>query len=315
MAVNKTGELIGQLEKVIYGKGHQIRLAVAALLAGGHLLIEDVPGVGKTTLALALARSVDLSFGRIQFTPDTLPGDITGYTTIDMRTGEMRFHEGPVMNHIVLADEINRTSPKTQASLLEVMEERQVTAEGRTMPVPDPFMVIATENPVEFAGTYHLPEAQLDRFLMRLSMGYPTPDEEAEMLRSRLAGEWSEGVSTMVTREELLAMQRETSKIIVSAPIREYIIAIVTATRESSRLTLGASPRASLALARAAQGWAYLQGRTYVNPEDVQTVAPAVLTHRLVVSLEASLHKTTASDILKECMAQVNVPPAADLTV
>lgn len=315
MAVNKTGELIGQLEKVIYGKGHQIRLAVAALLAGGHLLIEDVPGVGKTTLALALARSVDLSFGRIQFTPDTLPGDITGYTTIDMRTGEMRFHEGPVMNHIVLADEINRTSPKTQASLLEVMEERQVTAEGRTMPVPDPFMVIATENPVEFAGTYHLPEAQLDRFLMRLSMGYPTPDEEAEMLRSRLAGEWSEGVSTMVTREELLAMQRETAKIIVSAPIREYIIAIVTATRESSRLTLGASPRASLALARAAQGWAYLQGRTYVNPEDVQTVAPAVLTHRLVVSLEASLHKTTASDILKECMAQVNVPPAADLTV
>ena len=315
MAVNKTGELIGQLEKVIYGKGHQIRLVVAALLAGGHLLIEDVPGVGKTTLALALARSVDLSFGRIQFTPDTLPGDITGYTTIDMRTGEMRFHEGPVMNHIVLADEINRTSPKTQASLLEVMEERQVTAEGRTMPVPDPFMVIATENPVEFAGTYHLPEAQLDRFLMRLSMGYPTPDEEAEMLRSRLAGEWSEGVSTMVTREELLAMQRETAKIIVSAPIREYIIAIVTATRESSRLTLGASPRASLALARAAQGWAYLQGRTYVNPEDVQTVAPAVLTHRLVVSLEASLHKTTASDILKECMAQVKVPPAADLTV
>lgn len=315
MAVNKTGELIGQLEKVIYGKWQQIRLAVATLIAGGHLLIEDVPGVGKTTLALALARSVDLSFGRIQFTPDTLPGDITGYTTIDMRTGEMRFHEGPVMNHIVLADEINRTSPKTQASLLEVMEERQVTAEGRTMPVPDPFMVIATENPVEFAGTYHLPEAQLDRFLMRLSMGYPTPDEEAEMLRSRLAGEWSEGVSTMVTREELLAMQRETAKIIVSAPIREYIIAIVTATRESSRLTLGASPRASLALARAAQGWAYLQGRTYVNPEDVQTVAPAVLTHRLVVSLEASLHKTTASDILKECMAQVNVPPAADLTV
>lgn len=315
MAVNKTGELIGQLEKVIYGKEQQIRLAVAALLAGGHLLIEDVPGVGKTTLALALARSVDLSFGRIQFTPDTLPGDITGYTTIDMRTGEMRFHEGPVMNHIVLADEINRTSPKTQASLLEVMEERQVTAEGRTMPVPDPFMVIATENPVEFAGTYHLPEAQLDRFLMRLSMGYPTPDEEAEMLRSRLAGEWSEGVSPVVTREELLVMQRETAKIIVSAPIREYIIAIVTATRESSRLTLGASPRASLALARAAQGWAYLQGRTYVNPEDVQTVAPAVLTHRLVVSLEASLHKTTAADILKECMAQVNVPPAADLTV
>ena len=217
------------------------------------------------------------------------------------------------MNHIVLADEINRTSPKTQASLLEVMEERQVTAEGRTMPVPDPFMVIATENPVEFAGTYHLPEAQLDRFLMRLSMGYPTPEEEAEMLRSRLAGEWSEGVSPVVTREELLAMQRETAEVIVSAPIRDYIVSVVTATRESSKLTLGASPRASLALARASQGWAYLHGRSYVNPEDVQAVASAVLTHRLVVSLEASLHKTTAADILKECMALVNVPPVADL--
>lgn len=313
MFQNKADLLIGQLEKVIFGKEQQIRLAVTALLAGGNLLIEDVPGVGKTTLALALARSVDLSFGRIQFTPDTLPGDITGYTTIDMRTGDMRFHEGPVMNHIVLADEINRTSPKTQASLLEVMEERQVTAEGRTMPVPDPFMVIATENPVEFAGTYHLPEAQLDRFLMRLSMGYPTPEEEVEMLRSRLAEEWREGVSPVVTREELLAMQRQTAEVTVSAPIREYIVAIVTATRESSRLTLGASPRASLALARAAQGWAYLHGRSYVNPEDVQAVVPAVLTHRLVVSLEASLHKTTAADILKECMALVNVPPAADM--
>ena len=183
------------------------------------------------------------------------------------------------------------------------------------MAVPEPFMVIATENPVDFTGTYNLPEAQLDRFLMRISMGYPAPEEEREMLRVRLAGERGSDLVPVVTREELLAMQRETAKIIVSAPIREYIIAIVTATRESSRLTLGASPRASLALARAAQGWAYLQGRTYVNPEDVQTVAPAVLTHRLVVSLEASLHKTTASDILKECMAQVNVPPAADLTV
>ena len=181
------------------------------------------------------------------------------------------------------------------------------------MPVPDPFMVIATENPVEFAGTYHLPEAQLDRFLMRLSMGYPTPEEEAEMLRSRLAGEWSEGINPVVTREELLAMQRETAEVIVSTPIRDYIVSIVTATRESSRLTLGASPRASLAIARASQGWAYLHDRSYVIPEDVQAVAPAVLTHRLVVSLDASLHKTAAADVLKECMALVNVPPAADL--
>ena len=313
MHENKADVLIHQLEQVIYGKGEQIRLAVAALLAGGNLLIEDVPGVGKTTLALALARSVDLSFGRIQFTPDTLPGDITGYATIDMRTGEMRFHEGPVMNHIVLADEINRTSPKTQASLLEVMEERQITTEGRTIPVPDPFMVIATENPVEFTGTYNLPEAQLDRFLMRISMGYPAHGEEVEMLRVRLMGETGKTLEPAVTREELLAMQRETAAIVVSAPIREYIVGIVTATRESSRLTLGASPRASLALAKAAQGWAYLQNRQYVIPEDVQAVASAVLTHRLVVSLEASLRKTTAADILKDCMAQVNVPPVTNL--
>lgn len=313
MHENKADVLIRQLEQVIYGKGEQIRLAVAALLAGGNLLIEDVPGVGKTTLALALARSVDLSFGRIQFTPDTLPGDITGYATIDMRTGEMRFHEGPVMNHIVLADEINRTSPKTQASLLEVMEERQITTEGRTIPVPDPFMVIATENPVEFTGTYNLPEAQLDRFLMRISMGYPTHEEEVEMLRVRLMGETGKTLEPAVTREELLAMQRETAAIVVSAPIREYIVGIVTATRASSRLTLGASPRASLALAKAAQGWAYLQNRQYVIPEDVQAVVSAVLTHRLVVSLEASLRKTTAADILKDCMTQVNVPPVTNL--
>ena len=315
MYTEKIDALIRQLEQVIYGKGEQIRLAVATLLAGGNLLIEDVPGVGKTTLALALARSVDLSFGRIQFTPDTLPGDITGYATIDMRSGDLRFHEGPVMNHLVLADEINRTSPKTQASLLEVMEERQITTEGRTMPVPDPFMVIATENPVEFTGTYNLPEAQLDRFLMRISMGYPTREEEAEMLRTHLAGDRGRALKPVVTREELLSMQRETAEITVSAPIRDYIVDIVTATRESSRLTLGASPRASLALAKAAQGWAYLQKRSYVNPEDVQTVAAAVLTHRLVVSLEASLHKTTAADILKECMAQVNVPPVTRTTV
>ena len=178
MADSRATALLNQMGRVLYGKSEQIKLAFSALLAGGHLLVEDVPGVGKTTLALALARSIDLSFGRIQFTPDTLPGDITGYTTIDMRTGEMRFNVGPEMNNIVLADEINRTSPKTQASLLEVMEERQITAEGKTLPLPAPFMVIATENPIEFTGTYDLPEAQLDRFLMRISMGYPDTADE-----------------------------------------------------------------------------------------------------------------------------------------
>ena len=309
MNIEKANVLMGQLERVIYGKHRQIRLALTTLLAGGHLLIEDVPGVGKTTLALALARSVDLTFGRIQFTPDTLPGDITGYTTVDMRSGEMRFHVGPVMNHIVLADEINRTSPKTQASLLEVMEERQVTAEGRTMPLPTPFMVVATENPIDFTGTYNLPEAQLDRFMMRISMGYPGPEEEMEMIRSQLEGAERAQVKPVLSREDLLTMQEDVKKVMVSDAIRDYIVNIVTATRESSQLTLGASPRASLALARAAQAWAYLQGRSYVNPEDVQEVAPAVLTHRLVVSLEASLRKATAADILKDCMTGVPVPP------
>lgn len=312
MSIEKANALMKQLEQVIYGKQEQIRLALTALLAGGHLLIEDVPGVGKTTLALALARSVDLTFGRIQFTPDTLPGDITGYTTVDMRTGEMHFHVGPVMNNIVLADEINRTSPKTQASLLEVMEEGQVTAEGRTMPLPAPFMVVATENPVEFTGTYDLPEAQLDRFLMRISMGYPAPEEEMEMIRTRLAGSGSAMLQPVLSREDLLAMQGEVTKVVVSEAIRSYIVGIVSATRASGRLTLGASPRASLALAQAARAWAYLQGRGYVNPEDVQAVAPSVLTHRLVLSLEASLRKATAGDVLKECMDSVPVPPVTE---
>lgn len=309
MSAEKANALLKQLEQTIYGKEQQLRLTVAALLAQGHLLIEDVPGVGKTTLALALARSVDLSLGRIQFTPDTLPGDITGYATVDMRTGELRFHQGPVMHNLVLADEINRTSPKTQASLLEVMEERQVTAEGRTMPVPTPFMVIATENPIDFTGTYDLPEAQLDRFLMRISMGYPQPEEESELLRARLAGESGRDLAPVLTRQELLDMQAEVQTVAVSEAIRDYIVGIVTATRQSSRLTLGASPRASLALAQASQAWAYLQGRHYVSPEDVQAVAPAVLTHRLVVSLEASLRQATAAQVLGECMAEVPVPP------
>lgn len=309
MASEKLTALLEQLQGVIYGKKEQTKLAVAALLAEGHLLIEDVPGVGKTTLALALARSIDLTFGRIQFTPDTLPGDITGYTTIDMRTGEMRFNMGPVMNNIVLADEINRTSPKTQASLLEVMEERQITAEGKTMPLPSPFMVIATENPIEFTGTYNLPEAQLDRFLMRISMGYPAPADEAKMLKARLEGADTAKLRPVLTRDELLEMQREAAAVTVSDAISDYIIRIVSSTRGSLSLTLGASPRASIALARASQAWAYIEGRSYVIPEDVQAVVPAVLTHRLVVSLDASLRKATAPDILADCMRSVAVPP------
>ena len=306
MSAEKISALLRQMNEVIYGKPRQCALAVTALLAGGHLLVEDVPGVGKTTLA----RSLELSFGRIQFTPDTLPGDVTGYATVDMRTGELQFRPGPVMNHIVLADEINRTSPKTQSSLLEVMEERQVTAEGRTLPVPDPFMVIATENPIEFAGTYNLPEAQLDRFLMRISMGYPERAEELAMLDAKLSGGADPmAVEPVLTREELLAARRETAQVTVSEAIGKYIVDIAEKTRHSPSLTLGASPRAVLALARAAQAWAYLDGRTYVLPEDVQEMAPPVLTHRLVLSLDASLRRTTAAEVLDGCIRAVAVPP------
>ncbi len=306
---DKLNALLEQLSSVIFGKEKECRLAVCALLAGGDLLVEDVPGVGKTTLAVALAKSLDLSFGRIQFTPDTLPGDVTGYSTIDMRTGELQFHEGPVMHNIVLADEINRTSPKTQASLLEVMAERQVTAEGRTMPLPRPFMVIATENPIEFAGTYHLPEAQLDRFLMRISMGYPSETDELEMLRARLAGADQASLAPVLTGQEVLDLQQAAAEVRVTDEIMRYVIRIISETRKNKSLTLGASPRATIALASCSRAWALIDGRDFVTPQDVQTVAPYVLTHRLVLSLEASMSSATASEILRDCVNRVAAPP------
>ncbi len=308
----KIEAVLKEMEKTIYGKREQCRLVLAALLAGGNLLLEDVPGVGKTTLALTLARTLDLSFGRIQFTPDTLPGDITGYSTVNMHTGEFIFHEGPVMNHILLADEINRTSPKTQASLLEVMEEKQVTVEGRTMQVPTPFMVIATENPIEFSGTYQLPEAQLDRFLMRISMGYPEKEDEEAMIERSLRGEDRAMPEKVLSREELLTMQEEAMQVKVSEPIRRYILDIVRSTRESRNLSLGASPRATLALLHAAQSWAYMNGQSYVIPEDVQAVVEPVLAHRLILSLDASLQNATNAGVLKECLRVVSVPPVTE---
>ena len=306
---DKLNALLEQLSSVIFGKEKECRLAVCALLAGGDLLVEDVPGVGKTTLAVALAKSLDLSFGRIQFTPDTLPGDVTGYSTIDMRTGELQFHEGPVMHNIVLADEINRTSPKTQASLLEVMAEWQVTAEGRTMPLPRPFMVIATENPIEFAGTYHLPEAQLDRFLMRISMGYPSETDELEMLRARLAGADQTSLAPVLTGQEVLDLQQAAAEVRVTDEIMRYIIRIISETRKNKSLTLGASPRAAIALASCSRAWALIDGRDFVTPQDVQAVVPYVLTHRLVLSLEASMSSATVSEILRDCVNRVAAPP------
>lgn len=306
----KIEKLMDQLNSVLIGKKEVTRLAVTTLLAGGHLLIEDVPGVGKTTLALALARSIDLSFGRIQFTPDTLPGDVTGYTTIDMRTGEMKFNEGPVLNNIVLADEINRTSPKTQASLLEVMGEKQVTAEGRTMPTPKPFMVIATENPIDFVGTYNLPEAQLDRFMMRISVGYPEAADEIDMLKAHAKG--SDELTPVLTKDELIAIQEEVAAVKVDDRINDYIVRIVSSTRSTDSLTLGASPRAAIALMQAAKASAYLEGRDFVKPEDVRELIAPVLAHRLVVSLDASLRMATAESVLKDCTKNITMPPVFD---
>ena len=306
---DKLNLLLTQLSSVIFGKERECRLTVCALLAGGDLLVEDVPGVGKTTLALALAQSLDLSFGRIQFTPDTLPGDITGYSTIDLRTGALQFHEGPVMHNIVLADEINRTSPKTQASLLEVMAERQVTAEGRTFPLPRPFMVIATESPIEFAGTYHLPEAQLDRFMMRISMGYPSEADELNMLRDRLAGTERPVLKPVLTGPEVLELQQAAAAVGMTDRIMNYIVRIAAETRRSKNLTLGASPRATIALARCARAWALLEGRDYVTPQDVQEVVPSVLTHRLVLSLDAGMRSVTPAEALQECFSRVPAPP------
>ena len=309
MLNEKIAMLLAQLEQVVYGKEQQCRLALTALLAEGDLLVEDVPGVGKTTLALALARSLDLSFGRIQFTPDTLPGDVIGYSTIDLHSGELRFHEGPVMHNIVLADEINRTSPKTQASLLEVMAECQVTVEGRTLPLPRPFMVIATENPIEFAGTYRLPEAQLDRFLMRISMGYPEEADELNMLRARLSGDRLAELQPVLNGQELLELQKEAASVHLTDEIGKFIVRLAAATRRSRSLKLGASPRAVIALGRCARAWAWLEGRDYVRPDDVLAVVPAVLTHRLVLSLEAGMRSATAASVLEDCVRTVAVPP------
>jgi len=296
-----------QLNSALVGKADVTRLAVTALLARGHLLIEDVPGVGKTTLALALAKSLDLSFGRIQFTPDTLPGDVTGYSTLDMRSGELKFNEGPVLHNIVLADEINRTSPKTQAALLEVMGEGQVTAEGRSIPTPSPFMVIATENPIEFVGTYNLPEAQLDRFMMRISVGYPKEEDEVAMLQRKAKEQ--KALAPLLSREELLDIQQEAAQVQVDESIQKYIVALVSATRETDQLSLGASPRAAIALMEAARAAAYLDGRDFVKPEDVRDLAVPVLAHRLVLSLDASLHKATAESVLGDCLKSVPLPP------
>lgn len=302
-------KIVDNMEKAIVGKREVIELALITFLSDGHLLLEDVPGVGKTTLGKALAQSVRCSFSRIQFTPDTLPGDVTGMTIYQMQTGQFTYMPGVVMNDIVLADEINRTSPKTQASLLEAMEERQVTVDGKTYPLPELFMVIATQNPVEQLGTWQLPEAQLDRFMMKVSLGYPNRiGEETEIVRRVLEQESAKGPEAVITREEVMWIKEAAARVKVHEDVMSYAVEIVRNTRKSKYLTLGASPRAAIALSRAARSRAWLKGRDFTVPEDVAALAEPVLLHRLILSPEARLEGKNAKEILKEAMYAVKVP-------
>ena len=272
------------IEKVIVGKSHVIHLVLIALMSGGHVLIEDVPGVGKTTLVSCLAKSLNLSFKRIQFTPDILPSDITGFSMYNFKTGEMEFHPGMIMSQVILADEINRTSPKTQSSLLEVMEEHQVTVDGKTYPVPEPFIVLATQNPIEYIGTFPLPEAQLDRFFIKISIGYPAKRDEMFILSRFQTQNPIKDLQPVANAQQVLEIQEAVKYIKVAEAIKEYIAEIVALTREHNDLTLGASPRGALALMRACQAFALLEGRDYVIPDDVQKMVTPVLAHRLILA-------------------------------
>ncbi|MBO4514932.1 MAG: MoxR family ATPase [Lachnospiraceae bacterium] len=297
-----------QMMEYFVGKESVAEDVLICLLAGGHVLLEDVPGVGKTTLARTLAKSMECDFGRIQFTPDTLPGDVIGTTVYRPNTGEFLYREGAVMHQIVLADEINRTSPKTQSSLLEAMAEGQVTVDGKPYALPEPFMVIATQNPVEFLGTYPLPEAQMDRFMMRLSLGYPDGEEERRLAKNFLEGKTVAEIQGVCTAEEVLAWKKEVEKVRLSDGLIKYVQEMVGLTRSEKNFVLGASPRAMLALIRASQAKAFLLGRDFVKPDDVKAVAVNVLHHRLSLTPEAKIRKEDVDRILKELILKTKVP-------
>lgn len=296
------------INTLFVGKEEVVENVLTCLLAGGHILLEDVPGVGKTTLARVLAGSMGCSMGRIQFTPDTLPGDIVGMSVYNMKTGEFEHRDGVIMNQILLADEINRTSPKTQSSLLEAMAEGQVTVDGETYLLPKPFMVIATQNPVEFLGTYPLPEAQMDRFMMRLSIGYPDREQEILMATQFLSGKTPDTVQEVCTPEDILELQKEVAQVRVNEAVLGYIEDMITLTRKEERFVLGASPRAMLALLRGAQARAYMQGRDFVKPDDVKQIAQVILLHRLVLSSDARIRKEDPAAVLKSLIVKAKVP-------
>lgn len=290
------------------GKEEAALLSVVALLAKGHVLLEDVPGVGKTMLVKTLAKSLDCDFKRIQFTPDLLPSDVTGVSIYNPKTLEFEFRPGPILGNIVLADEINRTSPKTQSALLEGMEETSITVDGSTVQLGEPFFVMATQNPIEYEGTYPLPEAQLDRFLLKMEMGYPTAKQEMEMLARTSSSHPIEEISAVITREELVGLQQETAQVYVDSSVNRYIVDLVTGTREHEGVYLGVSPRGSISLMKASKAYAFVHDRDYVLPDDVQFMAPYVLGHRMILTSEARFEGKTSASIIEELLTATSIP-------
>lgn len=302
-------KLVENISKVMVGKKQTIELLLVALIAEGHVLVEDVPGVAKTLLAKCLAKSMGGTFNRIQFTPDLMPADITGFNVYDQHSASFSFRPGPVITNVLLADEINRTIPRTQSSLLESMEERQVTVDGETHPLPTPFFVMATQNPIELEGTFLLPEAQLDRFLLKCSIGYPDEQEEFQMLQRFQQADPLQELASVVTLEDVTRMQQERKTIIISDPVRQYIIDIVRATRDHPAVQFGASPRGSLGLMRSGQALAGIRGRDYILPDDIKSLVIPVLTHRLIMKEQIRLRGESSKQIMESIIDRTPVPP------